>query len=91
MAGPPIRTCVSCGRKAPKKELIRVGKEPSGVVGVNWGGRGAYVCKDAQCVETAIRRKLLAKRLRVDASLVHWLKLSEELTAMVSKRNDAEV
>lgn len=86
-----IRTCVACGRKAPKEVLIRIGKDASGVVGENCGGRGAYLCGRKECVETAIRKKLLAKRLRIDASSVDWLRLAKELTARLNKRNDAEV
>jgi hypothetical protein len=91
MAYTPIRTCVACRKKAPKGSLIRVGKDASGAVGINREGRGAYVCRDAKCVETALRRKLLVKPLRTDASSVDWMKLAEELIQVVSKNKDAEV
>jgi len=51
----PIRTCVSCGAKRPKKELIRLALGPGGIVarddrgGVH--GRGAYVCPKKSCWE----------------------------------------
>ena len=49
----PLRTCVSCGKKTAKRELLRIVATPSvGIVVDSSGrvnGRGAYVCRDGDC------------------------------------------
>ena len=49
----PKRTCVVCKKKRPKKELFRLTTVDSEVVwdiSYRLPGRGAYVCKNKQCV-----------------------------------------
>ena len=58
------RTCVCCGRKSDKSEFIRVGKSTDGNVSLTEGGRGAYICKSASCLEKAIKKKRIAYVLR---------------------------
>jgi predicted RNA-binding protein YlxR (DUF448 family) len=49
----------------PKKELIRVVKNNDGEIIIDaFGkkpGRGAYICKSAQCLELAVKGKRLEK------------------------------
>ncbi|MGN0453494.1 MAG: RNase P modulator RnpM [Ruminococcus sp.] len=68
----PMRKCTGCGEMKPKAELIRVVKAPdklseSGEV-IEKGeifldltskrsGRGAYVCKNTECFNTARKAK----------------------------------
>ena len=62
----PERTCVACGSKKPKRELVRVASSPQGDVSIDLTGkapgRGAYVC-GPQCWETALGRGRLARSL----------------------------
>lgn len=62
----PERTCVACGSKRAKRELVRVASSPQGEVSVDLTGkapgRGAYVC-GPQCWETALGRGRLARSL----------------------------
>lgn len=62
----PERTCVACGSKKPKHELVRVASSPQGQVSVDATGkapgRGAYVC-GADCWDTALGRGRLARSL----------------------------
>ena len=62
----PERTCVACGAKKPKHELVRVASSPQGQVSVDDSGkapgRGAYVCS-ADCWTTALGRGRLARSL----------------------------
>ena len=57
----PIRSCVSCGAKRPKQALLRIVKSPSGVFEVDTGGkksgRGAYLCRDPECIQKARKRR----------------------------------
>jgi uncharacterized protein len=65
----PERTCVGCRRAAPKGELLRVARAPEGGVTVDptghAPGRGAYLHRDAGCVQMAFRRGGVAGALRI--------------------------
>ena len=62
----PERTCVACGDKKPKAELVRIARSPQGTMSVDLigkaPGRGAYVCGRG-CLETAMGRGRLARSL----------------------------
>ena len=72
----PLRTCVSCGSKTEKRELIRIVATPEGPVVVDptskKNGRGAYVCRDRNCGDTAPRRGRLDHALRAKMSDEDW-------------------
>ena len=59
----PLRMCTGCMEMKPKKELIRVVKSQDGDVSVDLtgkkAGRGAYICKNIECLEKAIKSKRL--------------------------------
>ena len=61
----PMRMCVGCREMKPKKELLRVGRSPEGVVSIDVTGRkpgrGAYVCRSAECLKRAIKQKQLER------------------------------
>ena len=63
-----IRTCVSCGKKARKQDLLRVVRLPQGNIEIdissNAPGRGAYVCKSGECFDKAIKKGAFCARLR---------------------------
>lgn len=70
----PIRECISCGKKRPKHELLRIVKGKSGIcfdATAKAGGRGAYVCPDEACLERLVKQKRLNRTFRgaVDASV----------------------
>lgn len=67
MAREPVRTCVGCRMRASKAELVRIARTPEGVRADVAGaapGRGAYVHRDRDCVEAALRKGALARALR---------------------------
>ena len=61
----PMRMCVGCREMKPKKELLRVVRSPEGSLFVDATGRkpgrGAYVCRSAECLKKAIRQKQLER------------------------------
>jgi predicted RNA-binding protein YlxR (DUF448 family) len=63
----PTRRCTSCGEHFPKNELFRVVRSPEGEITLDKSGkasgRGAYICKRAECLKKAIRSR------RIEASL----------------------
>jgi hypothetical protein len=76
----PQRMCTGCGEMKPKKELIRVVKNKEGEVSMDLtgkkSGRGAYVCKNLECLEKAYKTKRLEKNLetKIDEELYSSLK-----------------
>jgi predicted RNA-binding protein YlxR (DUF448 family) len=70
----PIRSCVGCGRKAPKAELVRfVAATGELTPGASAPGRGAYTCRRLSCFERAASRRAfnrtLRRTVRVDPAL----------------------
>ena len=65
----PMRMCVGCRKMKEKKLLIRVVRSPEGEVSLDPGGkksgRGAYVCRNADCLKRAIKQKQLERQLDV--------------------------
>jgi len=66
----PLRTCVVSKEKLPKQELIRVVKNNENVVFVDLtgksNGRGAYIKKDINVLDMAIKSKTLDRHLEVE-------------------------
>ena len=69
----PLRTCISCGEQKIKKELIRLVLDQTfQVIRDDSGkeqGRGAYVCKRAQCLKQLSRHKRLNKVFRSEKNV----------------------
>lgn len=80
----PMRMCNGCMEMKPKKELIRVVKSPEGEVSVDLtgkkSGRGAYVCKNIECLEKAFKAKRLNKNLETNIDEAIYSRLREEIT-----------
>lgn len=57
----PLRMCTGCGESKPKKELVRVVRNPDGEISLDLSGkkpgRGAYVCADLTCIKKARKAK----------------------------------
>lgn len=53
----PLRRCNGCMEMKPKKELVRVVKNKDGDISLDLTGkkpgRGAYVCKNIECLKKA--------------------------------------
>ena len=77
----PVRTCVGCREEAGKRALIRLVRDPAGVVRRDptgrAHGRGAYLHDDPACFERARRRRALQRALEAEVPEALW----EELTA----------
>ena len=65
----PLRQCVGCGEMKNKKEMLRVLKtEDEGIVLDTTGkknGRGAYVCRNAECLQKAKKTKGLDRSFKM--------------------------
>jgi len=73
----PVRTCVACRQEADKGELLRLVRDrETGVVRVDptgrAPGRGAYLHREAGCIEQARRRGALARALNAQVPEELW-------------------
>ena len=84
----PMRICVGCREKKPKRELVRIVRTPEGKVcldpGGKMSGRGAYICKEEQCFLKALKGK------RLERNLQHPLsgEVIEGIKALLESDND---
>jgi predicted RNA-binding protein YlxR (DUF448 family) len=66
----PLRSCVVCRTKRPKRELIRIVKTTDGVVRVDVtgraNGRGAYLCSEPACWVGGVTRGKLSQSLKAE-------------------------
>lgn len=64
----PLRKCTGCGVSKDKRQLIRVVRTPEGEVVFDptgkGNGRGAYVCRNAECFRKARKTKGLDRSFR---------------------------
>ncbi|MBE5824686.1 MAG: YlxR family protein [Butyrivibrio sp.] len=64
----PMRKCVGCGEMKDKKDLIRIIKTGEGEIFLDAtgkaNGRGAYICKSAECLLKAAKNKGLERSLK---------------------------
>jgi len=68
----PIRTCICCGAKRDKRELIRLVLDPDGLVVEDrlGKGRGAYICGDEKCLSVLKTGRGLGRAFRRKVSIV---------------------
>ena len=62
----PMRRCVACGASKPKQELVRIVTNEDGAEVDATGrknGRGAYLCKDPSCLETAKKKRQITQEI----------------------------
>lgn len=69
------RMCVICRTKKNKRELIRISKNKSENVSIDFDfkaeGRGAYICKSEECIKNAEKRSAIEKsfKQKIDKSI----------------------
>ena len=70
----PIRTCISCGAKRIKRELIRISMDTEGRLIKDFSGkrpgRGAYICKNESCQYRLSKHKSLNKVFRTNKHIM---------------------
>ena len=68
----PLRTCVVTGEKLDKRELLRIVRDKDKNVKVDltgkMNGRGAYIKKDINVLNEAIKKKSLERKLECTIS-----------------------
>ncbi|MBQ6625849.1 MAG: YlxR family protein [Ruminococcus sp.] len=63
----PLRKCTGCSQMKDKRELVRVVRSKEGEVSLDLvgkkPGRGAYICKDIECLKQARKAKRIERAL----------------------------
>ncbi len=79
----PVRMCSGCMQRFPKKELIRVVRTPTGEISLDFtgkkSGRGAYVCKNPECLKKARKAKRLERALETSIAAEAYDALEEAM------------
>ncbi|MBC2578915.1 RNase P modulator RnpM [Clostridium sp. DJ247] len=79
----PQRMCTGCMEMKPKKELIRIVKNAEGDIFVDLtgkkNGRGAYICRNIECLDKAFKNKRLQKGLETQISEEIYSQLRDEI------------
>lgn len=88
----PERKCSGCNQSFPKKELIRIVRQPDGTVCLDEtgkkSGRGAYLCKKLSCFKKAVKANRIARSLEVEIPDEVTAALEAELAAIEAGKND---
>lgn len=81
----PLRKCTGCGEMKPKKELVRVVKTPEDEILIDLtgrkNGRGAYICRDVECLKKARKAKRIEKSFQCNIPDEVYDKMEQELTS----------
>jgi len=74
------RRCVSCRNNLPQNEMLRIAKINNDIildVNQKHSGRGAYICKSKECVDLAIKKKLLNRAFKMNVNPEIYEQLGE--------------
>lgn len=84
----PFRTCVGCGAKKGKDELLRftAGFDRSLVLELRGGGRGAYLCPRMECLELAIKQRGFQRTLKTDLAAINKERILEEVKREMGRK-----
>ena len=81
----PMRQCVGCGEMKDKKERMRILKTAEGPIVLDMtgkkNGRGAYLCKSAECLQKARRNKGLERSFKMSIPEEVYETLEKEYAA----------
>lgn len=79
----PLRKCIGCGEMIAKKDMLRIIKTKDNEIKLDptgkENGRGAYVHKNAECLEQAIRSKGLERSFKMSIPEDIYERLRREL------------
>ncbi|MBQ3903463.1 MAG: YlxR family protein [Eubacterium sp.] len=79
----PMRMCTGCGEMFDKRTLVRVVKSKEGEISLDLtgkkAGRGAYVCKNADCLAKARKKKAFERAFGVKIEDEIYDKMQEEI------------
>ena len=82
----PVRSCIVCRKKEDKHNFIRIVRNVQGKVLLDpeqkMNGRGAYICRNPECITQAGSRDLVSSHLNVEVNKAVY----QELINLVRKK-----
>lgn len=85
----PLRQCIGCGEMKAKKEMMRVLKTAEGEICLDItgkkNGRGAYLCKQRECLQKARRNKGLERSFKISIPEEVYEALNKEFESIEAK------
>ena len=79
----PMRMCTGCREMKPQQQLIRIVKTPDGEIKLDTtgrlNGRGAYICKSADCLKKAQKAGALSRAFETDVADEVYAAIEREL------------
>ena len=79
----PERQCLGCTEHRPKVELLRVVRTPEGEICLDFrgkmNGRGAYICRDPECLRKERRSRRIDRNLACDIPEDIYDRMEKEL------------
>jgi len=71
----PVRRCAGCMEHSDKKELLRLAKNKDGEISFDLSGknpgRGAYICRNMQCLAKARKKRGFERALKLKGEVPH--------------------
>ena len=81
MASEVSRTCIGCGEIHDKKTMIRIVRDPQGVIRADESGRangrGAYICLNEECLDKAVKKQGLNRAFKMQVKADTLTEISE--------------
>jgi len=78
-----LRMCIACRQMQDKKDLLRVVKDKENNIFIDlsgkMNGRGAYICKDEQCLNKCIKQKSFNKAFKTNIDEVVYDSIKEAI------------
>ena len=85
----PLRSCIACRTKSPKRDLIRVVRTPEGTLEVDTqgkrAGRGAYLCRKSHCCETALQPGRLSQAFKGQVGAAEVAALKDTVLTLIEE------
>ena len=74
---------MGCREQKAKSELLRVVRAPDGTVSLDFrgkaSGRGAYICRSADCLRRAVKSRALERSLETAIPEEVYLRLQQQM------------
>lgn len=82
----PMRMCTGCREMKPKRELIRIVRVSESDIRLDstgkLNGRGAYICKSAECLQKAKKANALSRAFETNVSEEVYTSLERALCSV---------
>jgi len=87
----PQRTCIACRKISGKRGLVRIVRTPEGKVvsdpSCRMAGRGAYVCCELPCLNTALKGRQIEHVLKTEMTAEDLESLRSAVGEIIKERS----